>query len=58
VSECFQVILDQLHRQRGVSWPAPAIALNAADQPLAKVVDFNERALALTTIAEVVHLAD
>ena len=33
-SECFQVILKQLHGQPGVSGPTPPIALNAADEPL------------------------
>jgi hypothetical protein len=42
-----QVIIAQLHRQRGVSWPVPAIALNAADQPLAVVVDLDQRAMAV-----------
>jgi len=32
--------------------PAPAMALDTADQSLAVVVDFDERALALATIAE------
>jgi hypothetical protein len=32
--EGFKVILGQLHGQRGISRPAPAIALNAADRSL------------------------
>jgi hypothetical protein len=36
--------------------PTSSIAFNAADQPFAVMVDFDERAIALTTIAEVVHL--
>ena len=46
-SDCLQVILKQLHGQRVVSRPAPAIALNAADQPLAIVVDLDQRATAV-----------
>jgi len=33
-SECFQIIFEQLHGQRGVSRAAPAIALDAADKSL------------------------
>ena len=36
----------QLHGQCGVCRPAPPIALNAANKPLAVVVDLNQRAMA------------
>jgi hypothetical protein len=38
---------QQLHRQRGVSWLAPPIALSAADQSLAVMVDGNQWAMAV-----------
>jgi len=40
----------QIAMAGGVSWSAPAIVLNAADEPFAVMIDFNERALALATI--------
>ena len=43
----FRTILKQLHRQRGVSWPTPAIALKAADEPLAVGVDLDQRMMAV-----------
>jgi len=33
-SERFQIIFQQLHRERVVSWPTPPIALDAAHQPV------------------------
>ena len=48
-----EIILRQRHEEVVTSRPAPAIALNAADQPLAAVIDFNQWALALARIAEV-----
>ena len=50
-SECFQILLKQLHRQRVVCWPAPAIALNAADQPLAVMVDVDQREMAVGAVS-------
>jgi len=35
--------------------PAPSIAANAADQPLTVMIDFNERAIALSAVAKVIH---
>ena len=42
------IVLRQLHEE-SVALPAPAIALNAADEPLAVVVDLDERATAVGT---------
>jgi len=41
----FGLIAKQLHGQRGVSRPAPAVALNAADPPLVVVFDLDPRVL-------------
>ena len=46
-SECFQILLKQLHRQRVVCWPTPPIAIDAADQPFAVVVDLDQRAVTM-----------
>jgi hypothetical protein len=50
-SERLQVILKQLQWQRLVPRPAPAIALNAADEPLAVVVDLDERPTTLSAMS-------
>ena len=46
-SECFQIIFEQLHGQRGVFRPTPPVALKAADQSLAVVVYFDQCAVAV-----------
>jgi hypothetical protein len=53
-----KIVIGQRHEESPAIWPAPSIALNAANQPFAIVIDFNQWALALATIAEVVHLLD
>jgi hypothetical protein len=40
-------ILRQRHEQVLAAFSAPAITVNAADQPLAVVVDFDERSMAV-----------
>ena len=47
----FRTILKQLHRQRGVFWPTPAIALKAADEPPAVVVDLDQRVMAVGVVS-------
>ena len=49
-SECLQVIFKQLHRQCVVSRSVPTIALDAADQPLAVVVDLDQRTMAVGAV--------
>jgi hypothetical protein len=51
-----KVVIGQRHEESPATWPAPSIALNAANQPFAIVIDFNQGALAQATVAEVVHL--
>ena len=41
-----QVIFGQLHEEPLATAPAPAVALDAADKPLAVAVDLHERAIA------------
>jgi hypothetical protein len=41
-------LFRQLHDEVLVSWPAPSITCNAADQPLTIAVDFDERFLSQT----------
>src|SRR5262245_58788737 len=50
-----KIILGQRHEEVFAVWPTPSIAFDAADQSFAVMIDFNKSALALTTIAEVVH---
>jgi hypothetical protein len=47
LSEGSDILLWQLHDEVLVVRPAPSITRNAADQPLAIAVDFDERFLAL-----------
>jgi hypothetical protein len=45
----------QLHEERLIRLPAPSVAANAADQPFAVMIDFNERAIAPSAVAKVMH---
>jgi hypothetical protein len=45
VSYCLEVIFQQFHDERLIARVTPAIAINAADQRLSAVVDFDERTL-------------
>jgi hypothetical protein len=51
-SERFDIIFNQLDGQRVVFRPTPPIALDAADQPLAVVVDGDQLAVALSQYTE------
>jgi hypothetical protein len=55
LSEHGKVLLRQFHKEAVAASPAPAIALNAANEPLAVVVDLNEGSLAASPVAVVVH---
>jgi hypothetical protein len=41
--ERLQVLIGKRHEESLAIWPAPPIPLNAADQPLAIVVDLDQR---------------
>jgi hypothetical protein len=41
-----KILVRQLHEETLAALPTPPIALDAADQPLAVMVDFNELAIA------------
>jgi hypothetical protein len=47
-----EVLFRQLHEETLASFPAPSIAINAADQPFAVMVDFDERAIAFLADAD------
>ena len=48
-SQCLDILLGQLHEQVVTVGPAPAIALDATNEPLAVVVDLDEWAVASGT---------
>ena len=47
IAQDLEIVFRQRHEEELTFWPAPAVALNAADEPLAVVVDLNERATAV-----------
>jgi hypothetical protein len=56
-SQRLEILVRQLHKEALAALPAPAIALDAADEPLAVVIDLDERAIAAEAyIKWVVHL--
>jgi hypothetical protein len=46
ISQRLKILLRQLHEEVLASFPAPAIAIAAADQPFAIMVDFQKPAIA------------
>ena len=58
ISECLNIFYCQLHNKRALVSP-PAIAVDAADQPFAVVVNLNERTMALGAVFQIVfHYAE
>ena len=50
IAQGLDIILGQRHEGFLTPGPAPAVALNAADQPLAVVVDLDQRAMAVGAV--------
>jgi hypothetical protein len=55
IAQGLEIILRQRHEGFATPRPAPAIALDAADEPLAVVVDLDQRALAVGAIVNFNH---
>jgi hypothetical protein len=53
VSQSLKVLLRQLHEETLASFPAPPIAINTADQPLAVMVDLDELVITLLASSKV-----
>jgi hypothetical protein len=50
IAQGLEIVLRQRHEWSVTPRPAPAVALNAADEPLAVVVDLDERAMAVGAV--------
>jgi hypothetical protein len=48
-SQRFKIVLQHFHNELLVAGVSPAIAVDAADQHLAVVIDFHKRAIAVAT---------
>ena len=55
IAQGLEIILRQRHEGFATPRPAPAIALDAADEPLAVVVDLDQRAMAVGAIVNINH---
>jgi hypothetical protein len=55
IAQGLEIILRQRHEGFATPRPAPAIALDAADEPLAVVVDLDQRALAVGSFVNINH---
>jgi len=52
-----EIILRQRHEGFVTPWPCLSIALDAADEPLAVVVDLDQRAMAVGSVSSMELLA-